>query len=311
MAQILNVLLLLAEILLLILKIFYYIYEATYRLIIPPQKKSVVGEIVLITGAGHGIGKELAIGYASLGATVICWDINEETNNETMNEIKKMGKNSVYAYRCNITDREEVFRVADKVKNEVGNVTILVNNAGIIFIKSFLNQSLDEIARVIDVNVTAHYWTLKAFLPNMIEKNHGHIVALSSIAGLFGAPYATVYSPSKFAVKAIMEAISEELRALSNGKSLVKFTTIYPAIVLTGLVKNSNIRFPWLMGELSPQEVASSIIDAQRRNYENKSIPSYWLFFFKIGKLCLPNAALKCGMDFFSYGVHPDDKKVT
>jgi len=52
-----------------------------------------------ITGAGHGIGKALAIGYASLGATVVCWDINEETNNETMNDIKRMGIDSVYAYR--------------------------------------------------------------------------------------------------------------------------------------------------------------------------------------------------------------------
>ncbi|TGZ55688.1 Short-chain dehydrogenase/reductase family 16C member 6 [Temnothorax longispinosus] len=152
---------------------------------------------IKVTGAGHGIGKELANKYR---ATVVCWDINEEINNETMNGIKNMGKNSVYAYR------EEVFRVAEKVKKEVGDVTILVNNAGIAFVKSFLNHSLDEIRRVIDVNVTAHYWasngyyfqTLKAFLPSMIEKNYGHIVALSSVAGLVGAPYGTVYCPTKF-----------------------------------------------------------------------------------------------------------------
>ncbi|XP_036139911.1 short-chain dehydrogenase/reductase family 16C member 6 isoform X2 [Monomorium pharaonis] len=232
-----NILYLLAEILLLILKIVYYICEDIYKLIVPTKMKSVVGEIVLITGAGHGIGKELAIGYALLGATVVCWDINEVTNNQTMDDIKRMGRNSVYAYKCNVTDREEVFRIAEKVKKEVGDVTILVNNAGIVFVKSFLNQSVDEIARVIDVNVTAHYWTLKAFLPSMIKKNHGHIVALSSMVGLLCGPYSTVYSPSKFAVKAIMEAISEELRILSNGKSSVKFTTVYPNFVDTGLAK--------------------------------------------------------------------------
>jgi len=61
-------------------------------------------------------------------------------------------------YRCNVADREEVFRVAKKVKKEVGEVTILVNNAGIAFIKPFLNHSLDEIAQVTHVNIVAHYW---------------------------------------------------------------------------------------------------------------------------------------------------------
>ncbi|KYQ56153.1 Short-chain dehydrogenase/reductase family 16C member 6, partial [Trachymyrmex zeteki] len=198
--------------------------------------------IFQITGTGHGIGKELAIGYASLGATVVCWDINEETNNKTMEDIKKTGRDSVYAYRCNVTDREEVLRIAKKVKEEVGDVTILINNAGIVFVKSFLNQSPDEIARVIDVNVTAHYWTLKAFLPNMIKKNYGHIVAISSIAGFFTGSYGTVYCPSKFAVKAIMETLSKELHVLSNGKSSIKFTTIYPSFVRTGFSKTPKIR---------------------------------------------------------------------
>ncbi|KYQ48804.1 Short-chain dehydrogenase/reductase family 16C member 6 [Trachymyrmex zeteki] len=191
--------LLLTEILLLIFKILHCIFNDVYRLIRPTKEKSVANEIVLITGAGHGIGKELAIGYASLGATVICWDINEETNNETMNDIKKKRKDSVYAYRCNVADREEVFRVAKKVKEEVGDVTILINNAGIVFIKSFLNQSPDEIARVIDVNVTAHYWA--TFLPSMIEKNHGHIVSVSSLAALLSFPMGTIYCPSKSAVQ--------------------------------------------------------------------------------------------------------------
>ncbi|XP_024878205.1 short-chain dehydrogenase/reductase family 16C member 6-like [Temnothorax curvispinosus] len=301
-----NMLLLLAEILFLILKVVYYICEDVYRLIVPTKKKSVAGEIVLITGAGHGIGKELAIGYASLGATVICWDINEETNNETMNDIKRMGRDSVYAYRCNVADREEVFRVAEKVKKEIGDVTILVNNAGIGIFKSFLNHSLDEIERVMNVNATAHFWTLKAFLPSMIEKNHGHIVALSSVAGLMCTPYATVYCPSKFAVKAIMEAVSEELRAFSNEKSDIKFTTIYPGLVHTGMVKKTKVRFPRMMNGHSPREAASLIIDAQRRNYENRTLPSYWLPLLNI-KRTLPGKARKCILDFLDSGVYPDD----
>ncbi|KYN07570.1 Short-chain dehydrogenase/reductase family 16C member 6 [Cyphomyrmex costatus] len=194
-----------------------------------------------------------------------------------MNEIKSMGKHSVYAYQCNVANREEVLRVAEKVKNEVGDVTILINNAGIGTVKSFLDHSPNEITRIIDVNVMAHYWTLKAFLPSMIEKNHGHIVALSSVVSFITFAYGTIYCPSKFAVRGIMEATSEELRTLSNGKSSIKFTTVYPSFVRTGLCKKPKIRFPRIMEELLPQQVASSIIDAQRRNYKNKGIPPHWL----------------------------------
>ncbi|XP_011688627.1 PREDICTED: 17-beta-hydroxysteroid dehydrogenase 13-like, partial [Wasmannia auropunctata] len=208
---------------------------------------------------------------------------------------------------CNVADREEVFKVAEKVKKEVGDVTVLVNNAGIATAKSLLNQSLDEITRVINVNVIAHYWTLRAFLPSMIEKNHGHVVAISSIVASYGfGPYGTTYCPSKSAVRTMMEAVSEELRALSNGKSSVKFTTIYPALVLTGIVKKPKFRFPWLMGGLLPQKVASTIIDVQRQNYENKSIPLFWLPLINVLRI-LPDKAIKCIIDFLDFRVDPDD----
>ncbi|KYM76463.1 Short-chain dehydrogenase/reductase family 16C member 6 [Atta colombica] len=251
------------------------VYYSVYRSVNDPSE-------ALITGAGHGIGKELAIGYASLGATVVCWDINEENNNETMNDIKKKGNDSVYAYRCNVADEKEVFRVAKKVKEEVGDVTILINNAGIAFVKSFLNLSPDEITRGINVNMTAHYWTLKAFLSSMIEKNHGHIVSISSIAALFNICYGTVYCPTKFAVSAIMDSLSDELYVLSNGRSSIKFTTVYPFFVRTGFVKNIYFRFPWLIRDLLPQEMALSIINAQRQNYKNQIIPPYWSSILKI-----------------------------
>ncbi|KAL6437448.1 hypothetical protein ACFW04_005139 [Cataglyphis niger] len=268
--------LLLAEILFLILKVLYFFCESIFTIFIPRTRKSVAGEIVLVTGAGHGIGKELAIGYASLGATVVCWDINEETNKQTVNEIKMMKKNTAYAYQCNVTDRKEVFKVADKVRKEVGDVTILVNNAGIVFVKKLLDQSADEIRRVIDVNFISHYWMLQAFLPNMIEKNHGHVVAISSITAFVGVTHGTVYCPTKSAIKVLMEAISNELHTYSKGKSLIKFTTIYPALVLTGIVKKPKIRFSNIMKGIFPQKAASLIIDAQRQNFKERGISSFW-----------------------------------
>ncbi|XP_018354255.1 PREDICTED: short-chain dehydrogenase/reductase family 16C member 6-like [Trachymyrmex septentrionalis] len=226
-----------------------------------------------------------------------------------MNDIKKKGNHSVYAYRCNVADKEEVFRVANKVKEEVGDVTILINNAGIVFVKSLLNQSPDEITRTINVNMTAHYWTLKAFLPSMIEKNHGHIVSVSSLAAFFSLHYGITYCSTKSAVQVIMDSLSNELRILSNGKSSIKFTTVYPFFVRTGLIKNIlHIRFPWLIRELLPQEVALSIINAQRQNYKNQTIPSYYLFINEIIRL-LPNIVVTYTYDFLLQflGINPDD----
>jgi len=139
----------------------------------------------------------LALRYASLGATVICWDVNQESNEETVNEIKKTGTAAAYAYqyvyivysftkcnkterniynsetfdrkafenskmfafhRCDVSNREEVFSVAERVKQEVGNVTILVNNAGIMPCHTFLDYTIDEIKRIFDINVLAHFW---------------------------------------------------------------------------------------------------------------------------------------------------------
>lgn len=303
--------LLLAEILVLVFKIFYYICESIYKLFAPIKRKSVAGEIVLITGAGHGIGKELAIGYASLGATVICWDINEKANQQTKDEIKKLGIDSVYAYRCDVTNREEVSIVAEKVKKEVGDVTILINNAGIGIVKTILNFSNDEITRNININFTAHYWTLRAFLPNMIEKNHGHVVAVSSLLANLVLRYSTIYTPTKFAVRALMESLREELRVSSKGKSLVKFTTVFPTLVLTGIVKKPLTRFPSLLRKnglcvLLPKDAASLIIDAQRQNCREKGIPSYMLLLVTIVSY-LPDKVQECLKDFFNFSAEPDD----
>ncbi|KAL0109613.1 hypothetical protein PUN28_014574 [Cardiocondyla obscurior] len=297
--------LVLADIMLLILKILYYICESVYRFFVPAEEKSVAGEIVLITGAGHGIGKELALRYASLGATVVCWDLNQETNEETVNEIKKTGVTAAYAYQCDVSKREQVLHVAERVKKEIGDVSILVNNAGIMPCHAFLDHTPDEIRRIFDINVLAHFWMLQTFLPSMIEKNHGHVVALSSLAGIGGLPNLVPYCASKFAVRGLMESISEELRVSSKGKSLIKFTTIYPYMVDTGLCKKPKIRFPDAMPLVSPRQAASQIIQAQRRSYRERTVPSMWLSVNTIVRL-FPDNAIQCLIDFCDSGVEAD-----
>lgn len=96
--------------------LFYYLLEAFVFLIVPKRKKSVSGEIVLITGAGSGIGRLLSLKFASLGATVVLWDINEEGLKETSKLVRKNGAVRVHSYICDCSKRQDIYRVADQVK---------------------------------------------------------------------------------------------------------------------------------------------------------------------------------------------------
>lgn len=96
-------------------KLLYYFLDTIVYKIIPKRKKNVAGEIVLITGAGSGLGRLMAIKFASLGAILVLWDINEEGNMETCRLAKEKGGVKVFAYKCDCSNRQEVYRVADQV----------------------------------------------------------------------------------------------------------------------------------------------------------------------------------------------------
>lgn len=114
-----------------------------------------------------------------------------------------------------------MLEAGSKVLKDVGDVTILINNAGIMPQHDMLKHTEKEIRSIFEINVLAHFWMFEAFLPRMIANNKGHIVALSSMAGIVGLRYLVPYCGSKFAVRGIQEALSEELRGTSNGTSNV------------------------------------------------------------------------------------------
>uniref|UniRef100_A0A8C5YPL5 Short-chain dehydrogenase/reductase family 16C member 6-like n=1 Tax=Marmota marmota marmota TaxID=9994 RepID=A0A8C5YPL5_MARMA len=167
-------------------KFLYYFLESVAFKIIPRKKKDVAGEIVLITGAGSGLGRLLALHFARTGAILVLWDINQESNMETCRLAKEKGGVKVFAYKCDCSNRQEVYSVADQVKKEVGDVTILINNAGIVTGKPFLDIPDHMMERSFYVNAISHFWICKAFFPAMLQANHGHLVCISSIAGMVG-----------------------------------------------------------------------------------------------------------------------------
>ncbi|XP_061709316.1 17-beta-hydroxysteroid dehydrogenase 13-like [Cydia pomonella] len=277
-----------------------------YKVFVPDEPKNVQGEIALITGAGHGIGRELAQRFAKLGAIVVCVDINAKGNEETVQAIKDNG-GKAYKYECDVSNRTAVFSLADKVAKEVGEVTILVNNAGIMPCQPFLKWTEQNISSTLNVNVAGNLWTLQAFLPAMKKRNHGHIVALSSMAGHIGTSYLVPYCGSKFAIRGIMEALENELYEETDGKSNIKFTTICPYTVDTGLAKNPRIRFQKANKMVDAGEAADLIVDAVRRNQWTITIPVNFFYVDKFFTRFLAPSAVRILHKFIGAGVNPHD----
>ncbi|XP_050424637.1 estradiol 17-beta-dehydrogenase 11-like [Adelges cooleyi] len=298
--------LLLVELILLIIKFVYTTIESIVRTFLPPLEKSLVDEIILITGAGHGIGRELAILFAEQKAIIVCWDLDEKGNEQTKDMLKLRGHKRVYTYKVDVSNRQEVIDAAALVKKQVGDVSVLVNNAGIMPCRPLFLQSHETIEKIFNVNVLAHFWALEAFLPSMIEKNHGHVIALSSMCGVIGLPNVVPYCASKFAVRGLMDALYEELRVgdTKNNKSDIKFTTVYPIMVNTGLVKKPRNRFPFLLDMQKPEKVANIIVKSMRRNYKEVSIPWLLLPLDRISRL-LPGKFIQNVKDFIDTGLDP------
>lgn len=167
-----------------------------------------------------------------------------------------------------------------------------------------LQQTDGEIRKTFEINVLAHFWMLQTYLPDMIQKNRGSIVAMSSVAGLLGLNNLVPYCGSKYAVRGIMEAMYEELRQDAR-KPNIRFTSVYPYMVDTGLCKKPHMRFPNLMRLVKPEEAAAAIIDGQRRGMVEVSIPKYLLYLNTFVRV-FPLKASNLLRDFLDSGVESD-----
>ncbi|XP_043269675.1 epidermal retinol dehydrogenase 2-like isoform X2 [Venturia canescens] len=135
------------------------ILEGIIKVFIPRKykMKSVTGEIALVTGGGGGLGRLISLRLANLGAIVVVWDINKNGIDETVSLVQSMG-GTCYGYICNLCDREDVYKKAAQLQQEVGKVSILINNAGVVTGKRFLETSDELLIKTMDVNVMSHFW---------------------------------------------------------------------------------------------------------------------------------------------------------
>ncbi|XP_022089620.1 epidermal retinol dehydrogenase 2-like [Acanthaster planci] len=230
------------------------------------KRKDVSGEIVLITGGGMGMGRLYAIEFAKRDANVVLWDVNTAANEETSRMIQAFD-GRVSAYTVDVTNADEVYKTAAKVKAEIGDVTILVNNAGVVTGKLLLDCPDHLIRRTMDVNATSHHWILKAFLPAMMANNRGHIVTVASLCGYFPVKRMVDYCASKFAAVGLHKTLRLEL--LLEGYDGINMTLVCPAYVSTGMFEGVTAEF------LAPEYVVSQVMDGVLLNDQTVFVPRY------------------------------------
>ncbi|CAH1168111.1 unnamed protein product [Phyllotreta striolata] len=246
---------------------------AVYKRCLPSiyqKKKRISGDVALVTGGGGGLGRLLALRLAKLGATVVLWDVNIKGVDETVGLVKGIG-GKAYGYRCDLADKEDVYRVAKKTQQEVGDVTILINNAGVVSGLPLLSTPDNLIKRTFDVNIIAHFWTAKAFLPKMIENDRGHIITIASLAGHLGVNKLVDYCASKYAAVGFDESLKAELD--SQGVRGVKTTVVCPYFIQqTGMFDNVSSKF---LPKLKANDVADRTIEALLYEEDVVILPGY------------------------------------
>ena len=192
-------------------------------------------KVIVVTGAGSGMGRALVLALLKRGARVVAVDLNESTLKETVALAGAAGK--VSAHVVNVSDRQAVEALPAEVIAAHGAVDGIINNAGII--QPFVRMNdlqYDAIERVLNVNHYGVIYMTKAFLPHLLQRPEAHIVNVSSMGGFFPVPGQSLYGASKAGVKLLTEGLYSELIDTN-----VRVTTVFPGAIATNISQNSGV----------------------------------------------------------------------
>jgi 3alpha(or 20beta)-hydroxysteroid dehydrogenase len=183
------------------------------------------GKVVLITGGARGMGAAHARAFVKEGARVAISDILVEEGEKLAAELGEQVK----FYHHDVTNQAEWEAVVDDIENTFGPIHVLVNNAGIVLMKSILDMSEEEYRKVIDINQVSVFLGMKSVLPTMLKTKDGSIINISSLAGFRGSSHGSVaYSASKFALRGMTKAV-----ALEMAREGIRVNTVHPGLILT------------------------------------------------------------------------------
>ncbi|MFV8345023.1 3-ketoacyl-ACP reductase [Flavobacterium sp. ZB4P13] len=186
----------------------------------------------LITGAGKGIGKAIALALAKEGVNIILVARTQDEIDSVAAKVRSLRVKAL-AITADVADINSVNAAVAKALAEFGTIDILINNAGIAAFGKFLELEPTDWERIIQVNLMGTYYVTRAVLPNMIERQTGDIINISSTAGLSGNALTSAYSASKFAVLGLTESLMQEVR-----KHNIRVTALTPSTVATDMAKD-------------------------------------------------------------------------
>lgn len=197
--------------------------------------KDFTDKVAVITGAGSGIGRSLAVKLAEHGARLALSDIDTAAVADTANTCEKIGAQAV-PFTLDVADRAAVYALADDVRGQFGQANLVFNNAGVALQANVEDMAWEDFEWLMNINFWGVVNGVKAFLPHLVESGDGHIVNVSSVFGLIGVPSQSAYNAAKFAVRGFTEALRQEMRAARHP---VGVTCVHPGGIKTNIAVNA------------------------------------------------------------------------
>ena len=230
--------------------------------------KTLHDKVAVITGAGSGIGRALALNLTGKGARLALSDVDERGLAETVRLVEAAGVPEVRSDRLDVADRAAFGAYAATVADHFGRVNVVINNAGVALAGDFTELEYDDIDWIIGVNFWGVVHGTKEFLPHLIASGDGHLVNLSSLFGLVSMPGQSMYNASKYAVRGMTEAIREEMLIAGHR---VGVTAVHPGGIKTAIARNSRVAanedqaatakfFDEKLAKMTPERAAEIIV---------------------------------------------------
>jgi NADP-dependent 3-hydroxy acid dehydrogenase YdfG len=236
--------------------------------------KTLDDKVVVITGAGSGIGRALALDAAGRGSLLALSDVDTAGLEETVTHVRRVGAREVRSDRLDVADRDAFGRYALDVVEQFGRANVLVNNAGVALAGDFTDLEYADIDWIIGVNFWGVVHGTKEFLPHLIASGDGHLVNLSSLFGLVSMPGQSMYNATKYAVRGMTEAIREEMLIAGHP---VGVTAVHPGGIKTAILRNARVSakeskqemvsyFDEKLARMTPERAAQIIVRGVLRN---------------------------------------------
>jgi short-subunit dehydrogenase len=236
--------------------------------------KTLDDKVVVITGAGSGIGRSLALNAAARGSRLGLSDVDESGLAETVALVATTGATEVHSARLDVADRSAFASYADEVVDHFGRVNVVVNNAGVSLTGDLADLSYDDMEWIVGINFWGVVHGTKEFLPHLVASGDGHLVNISSLFGLVSIPGQSFYNATKYAVRGMSEALREEL--LMTGHP-VGVTVVHPGGIKTAIARSGRVSgsadkqataelFDQKLAKMTPDRAAEIIVRAVLRN---------------------------------------------